>query len=192
LILDLHGIILTLYILGIAGYSKNQKEKERMKQTRRLISILAVVLIGLCIHTSSVWAEGESPAKVIKDFARDYYMLNDSMAEYLSEDAKINEDEEDIVALHLEDKANEANRRGYAISYLQMRPIVMKTKILSQDDSSAKIQFDAVAIRSINPLFRIVGFVFGLLEEHTFQDVIYVVKEDGEWKIAPGAFELSI
>lgn len=162
-----------------------------MEKTRRLISMIAVLLIGLCIYASSAWAEGDSPTKVVKDFARDYYMLNDSMAEYLSEEAKINEDEEDIVALHLKAKAGEASSMGYEISYLQMRPIVMKTKVLSQDDSSAKIQFDAVAIRSINPLFRIVGFVFGLLDEHTFQDVIYLVKEDGAWKIAPGAFELS-
>ena len=163
-----------------------------MKKSRRLISIVAALAIGLCIHASSAWAEGGSPAKVVKDFAKAYFMLDASMAAYLSKDARVNEDEVDLVDFYLETKAFEAYNQGYKMSYLKKRPTVMKIKVLNMDDSSAKIQYNAIALRSINPLYGIVGVVFGLLEEHEVQDIITVVKEDGEWKIGPGAFGLPI
>ena len=163
-----------------------------MKKNRRLISIVAALAIGLCIHVSSAWAKDGSPATVVKDFAKAYFMLDASMAAYLSKDARFNEEEVDMVDFYLETKAFEAYNRGYKMSYLKMRPAVMKIKVLSMDDSSAKIQYNAIALRSINPLYGIVGVVFGLLEDHEVQDIITVVKEDGEWKIGPGAFDLPI
>lgn len=163
-----------------------------MKKSRRLISIAAALVLGLCIHASSAWAEGGAPEKVIKDFTRAYFMLNPSMAAYLSEDAKTDENEADTVERYLDTKAAEARDRGYQLSYLQMRPVVMRTHVLNMDDASAEVQVEVVTLRSINPVFRIVGFVFGLLDEYEIQDTITVVKQDGEWKIGPGAFELPI
>ena len=163
-----------------------------MKKGRKLISIGIVLFIIFCIHVSSAWAEGSSPSTVVKDFARDYFMLNSSMAAYLSKDARINENEIDMVDFFLETKASDARNKGYKISYLQMLPVNMKTKVLSMDESSATVQFNAITLRSINPLYRITGFIFGLLDEHEVQDVISVVKEDGEWKIGPGAFDFPV
>ncbi len=73
-----------------------------------------------------------------------------------------------------------------------MKPILMKTTVLSMDDSSAQIQINATNIRSINPLYRIVGYIFCLLEEHEVQDTLTLVKEEGVWKIGQGAFDLPI
>ncbi|MBT3178813.1 MAG: hypothetical protein HOG03_03085 [Desulfobacula sp.] len=161
-----------------------------MKQGRKLIAIMVVLLVSLGIQSSSAWAKGGSPAKVVKDFGRAYFMLDPSMTSYLSEGALINENEEGTVDLYLEARAAEAKNLGYKTSYLQLLPIGIKTKVLNMDDSSAKIQFNAMTIRSINPLFRIVGFIFGLIEENEVEDIITLVKEDGEWKIGPGAFDM--
>ena len=163
-----------------------------MKKSPRLISLLATLLIGLCLHASYALAEGNSPTQVVKDFAKAYYMLEPSMADYLSQDALINKNEVDMVELYLRLQEADAHSRGYKTSYLQMKPILMKTTVLSMDDSSAQIQIEATTIRSINPLYRIMGFIFGLLEEHEVQDTIAVVNEDGVWKIGPGAFNLPI
>ena len=163
-----------------------------MKKSPKLISLTAALLIGLIFNASSAWAEGSSPAQVVKDFTKAYYMLEPSMADFLSKDARINENDVDMVEVYLRLQDNDAYSRGYQTSYLQMKPILMKTKILTMDDSSARIQIDAITIRSINPLFRIVGYVFCLLEEHEVQDTISLVKEEGIWKIGPGAFDLPI
>jgi hypothetical protein len=61
---------------------------------------------------------------------------------------------------------------------------------MSEDDSAATIALTAVLIRSINPLYRMVGYVFGLLEEHEVQTTVTVVKENGIWKVGPGALGL--
>jgi len=163
-----------------------------MKKSPKLTSLIAALLIGLIFHASSAWAEGSAPAQVVKDFTKAYYMLEPSMVDFLSKDARINENDVDMVELYLRLQDNDAYNRGYKTSYLQMKPILMKTKILNMDDSSAQIQIDATTIRSINPLFRIVGYVFGLLEEHEVQDTISLVKEEGIWKIGPGAFNFPI
>ncbi len=68
----------------------------------------------------------------------------------------------------------------------------MKIKVLNVNDSRATIEFDAIAIRSINPVYRIIGSVLGLLDEHKVHDIITVIKQEGEWKIGPGAFEMPI
>ena len=163
-----------------------------MKKSPRLISLLAALLIGLCLHASSAWAEGNAPTQVVKDFTKAYYMLDPSMADFLSEDALINENDVDMVELYLRLQESDAYSRGYQTSYLQMKPILMKTTVLSMDDSTAQIQINATTIRSINPLYRIVGYVFCILEEHESQDTITLVKEEGAWKIGPGAFDLPI
>ena len=163
-----------------------------MKKSPRLISLVAALLIGLCLHASSAWAEGSAPAQVVKDFTKAYYMLNPSMADFLSKDALINENDVDMVELYLRLQDNDAYSRGYKTSYLQMKPILMKTTVLSMDDSTAEIQINATTIRSINPLYRIVGYVFCILEEHKVQNTITLVKEEGAWKIGPGAFDLPI
>ena len=163
-----------------------------MKKSPRLISLMAVLLIGLVLPASSAWAEGNTPAQVVKEFTKAYYMLEPSMADFLSEDALVNKNDVDTVELYLRLQENDAYSRGYQTSYLQMKPILMKTTVLNMDDSSAQIQINATTIRSINPLYRIVGYVFCILEEHEAQDTIRLVKEDGAWKIGPGAFDLPI
>lgn len=160
-----------------------------MKICSRPISLLIVLLMGLCIHAAPVRAEeGTTPEGVVKSFAQKYFMLDEKMADYLSQDALFNENAVNRVDLYFQVKKQEAAERGYEISYLQMRPILMKTRVVSEDEDAAVIEFEAVMIRSINPLYRIVGYLFGLIEEHRFQTRVTAVKEDGAWKVGPDGF----
>ncbi len=165
-----------------------------MKKGYKSISILTVLFIFLCMTASSVLAEGgdSSPTKVAKEFAYAYFMLEDSLGDYLSEDAKMNEDEEDLVEKFFDKREAEAHDRGYSICYLKMLPANMKAKVIDQDESSAKIHFTATTIRSINPLFRAVGYIFGLIEENDVEATFTVVKEEDGWKVGPGAFDMPI
>jgi hypothetical protein len=76
------------------------------------------------------------------------------------------------------------------MKYLKMRPLLMKTNVIKENEDRAVIEFSAVMVRSINPLYRIVGYIFGLLEEHEFETTVTAVKEDGTWKVGPGGFPL--
>ncbi len=158
-----------------------------MKKDRMSIQFATVLLMLFAFCAASAWAsEGASPASVAKKFAKAYYMLDESMADYLSEDAV------DMVDLYLDRKEYAARNQGYKLSYFQMRPLNMKAKALEQDENTAKVEITATNIRSINPLFRIVGFVFCLLDQHDVKETITLVQEDGEWKVGPGALGLPV
>ena len=59
-------------------------------------------------------------------------------------------------------------------------------------DESARVRLNTTALRNINPLYRIVGYLFNLVEEHEFEATYTLVKEDGEWKVGPGALNPMI
>lgn len=163
-----------------------------MKKEFRLIFIFVALSVFLCINPSSILAGDGTTEKVVKDFAKAYFMIDQSMAEHLNKKALINEDGVNLVDLYIYKKTIEAQSQGYKLSFLQKKTVKMKTRVLNEKGSSAQILFTSTTIRNINPLYRIIGSVFGMLEEYKVQDTITVVKEDGEWKIAPGAFDMPI
>ncbi|MCG8637939.1 MAG: hypothetical protein MI863_29205 [Desulfobacterales bacterium] len=158
-----------------------------MNKTPRLVSLTAALVISLFLSASPAWAEGSTPESVVKKFAKAYYMLDESMADYLSQDALVNENDVAMVELFLRLKEENARNRGYKMSYLQMHPILLKTTVLEQTEESAAVRLNTTALRSINPLYRIVGYLFGLVREHEFETTLSLVKEDGVWKVGPGA-----
>lgn len=158
----------------------------------RLSSLLAALVIGLCFCTASAWAEGTTPETAAKKFAKSYYMLDADMAAYMSEEALTNENDVNLVDLYLRLKEDEARNRGYKMSYLQMFPILMKANVVSEDEEKAVVEIQTTALRSINPLYRAVGYIFCLIEEHEFDTTLTMVKEDGEWKVGPGALGVNI
>ncbi len=163
-----------------------------METNLKHISTMVVLSLFLCLNAPCAWAKDDAALKVVKSFAKTYFMLDDSMAEYLSKNAKINDNKENMVELFLEKKAVEAINNGYKISFLQKFVFNIETNVLNINDSSAKIQFNATTIRNVNPLYRIFGSFFGLLEKYKVQEILTVVKENGEWKIGPGAFDMPI
>jgi hypothetical protein len=112
------------------------------------------------------------------------------MANYLSREALYNENDVNRVDMYFRLKEQHAAERGLEMKYLKMRPLLMKTRVVEQDDETAVIEFSAVMVRSINPIYRIVGYIFGLMEEHEFETTVTAVKEDGAWKVGPGGFPL--
>jgi hypothetical protein len=167
------------------------KEMQPMKHCFRSILPLIVLAMALCLHVPPVLAESaESPEEVVKTFAHNYFMLDEDMARYLSREALYNEHEVNRVEMYFRLKEQDAAERGLEMKYLKMRPLLMKTNVIEENEDTAVIEFSAVMVRSINPLYRIVGYVFGLIEEHEFETTVTAVKEDGTWKVGPGGFPL--
>lgn len=158
----------------------------------RFMRMVAAVLMAGCLLASPAFAEGTSPETIVKQFAKAYFMLDETMGEYLSQGARVNENRVDMVDLYLKLRTQEARNRGYDISYFRMKPIFVKTKLIQKDDETARVAVEVDALRSINPLFRAAGWVFGLLKEHRFRDTVGMIKENGEWKVGPGAFDMPM
>lgn len=156
-----------------------------MKKTPRPVLLTAALVTVLCFHAASALAEGSSPESVVKRFAKAYYMLDRTMAQDLSEAARVNEDDADRVGLFLQLKEDEARNRGYKVTYLRMHPILMKTSVVEMDEDTAVVRLKTIALRSINPLYRIVGYIFGMMQEHEFNTTLSLVREEGGWKVNP-------
>jgi len=163
-----------------------------MRKNHKLIWTIVSMFVFFCIHVSLLSAENGSPVKIVENFAKAYFMLDNSMAEHLSKDALVNSQSVNMVDLYLEKKSMEADNCGYKITFLQKKATNMKIKVLNMGDSRATIEFDAITIRSLNPVYRVIGSVLGLVEKYKVHDIITVIKENGEWKIGPGAFEMPI
>ena len=160
-----------------------------MKNISRLFLIFAILATALCFQTSFAQASSNTPESVAKDFASAYLMLDKSMADYLSEEAQANDYDLDVIECFLSAKAEKAAKQGYSLNFYKMKPLLMKTTVLSEDESSATVSLQAEIIRSINPLYRIVGYVFGLLHTEEVQYEISLLMEEGLWKIAPDVLD---
>ncbi|HCY85632.1 MAG TPA: hypothetical protein DHV36_10905 [Desulfobacteraceae bacterium] len=158
-----------------------------MTHTSRLISLLAALIICLSFSATTALAEGgNTPESAAKGFTKAYYTLDASIEDYLSSDALTNENDVDMVELFFSKKEAEARSRGYEMSYLKMHPLLIKTEVLEQTEDTATVRVNTSALRSINPVFRMVGWIFGLIKEHNFETTLPLVKEDGMWKVGPG------
>ncbi|MCP4022286.1 MAG: hypothetical protein GY729_10625 [Desulfobacteraceae bacterium] len=154
------------------------------------ISVFVVLVMGLCLTASFASEESQSPDQVIKDFASAYYMLDPVMEEYLCNDCKETENEVNAVDLFLEIAEYEAYNRGFKKSFLRKMPLFVETKVLEMNDTSARVKVDLILTRSINPLFRAVGYIFQIQNVYDVEEIVYLVNEEGHWKIGPGAFGL--
>lgn len=162
-----------------------------MKLCFRSISLLAFLTMALCLCAPPAMAESaDSPEEVVKTFTHKFFMLDEDMADYLSRETLYNENDVNRVAMYFRLQEQDAARRGLEMDYLKMRPLLIKTRVVEQDEDTAVIELSTVMVRSINPLYRIVGYIFGLIEEHEFETTVTAVKEDGTWKIGPGGFPL--
>ncbi|MCG8617343.1 MAG: hypothetical protein MI802_14075 [Desulfobacterales bacterium] len=159
-----------------------------MTHISRLTCLLAALIICLGFSAPKALAEGgNTPESAAKGFTHAYYTLDASIGDYLSTDARTDENEVDMVELFFNKKEAEARGRGYKISYLKMHPLLIKTEVVEQTEDTATVRVNTSALRSINPVFRMVGWVFGLIDEHNFETTLPLVKEDGMWKVGPGA-----
>ena len=66
------------------------------------------------------------------------------------------------------------------------------THIIAESETEAQVRITARRKRNINPIYTIVAKLFFIGETYEVDEILNVVKEDGQWKICGHAFSLSI
>ena len=66
------------------------------------------------------------------------------------------------------------------------------TDIIAKSETEAQVRITAVRKRNINPVYTIVGKLFFIGKTYEVDEIINVIKEDGQWKICGQAFALTI
>lgn len=163
-----------------------------MQKGDRFMTIISVLVIGAILQIILGFADHQNtPVKTAVAFAKAYYNLDPSMAEYLCSDYVGSEDS-DIVSDYLTRVGDDARVNGFEFNYMRSHLYSIHTRIVSQDDAEAEVHITAERKRNINPIFTLVGKFFFLGETYEVDDTLKLIKEDGHWKVCGRAFSLNV
>lgn len=164
-----------------------------MLSGKNVMIIGSVIVIFVILQTILILSGGKvnSPAQVAVEFTKAYFMLDGtSMTENLCSD--MSEDEEaDIVGGYLFHTAEQARAMGFSPGYMKNQLAGVHTETDVMDETNAKVRIKGERLRSINPVFALVGRLFFLIETHKFDETLTLVKEDGKWRVCDRPFLLS-
>ncbi|WDP91018.1 MAG: hypothetical protein HUN04_15475 [Desulfobacter sp.] len=159
-----------------------------MKTTRTLYLAVTALVLGLCINLSAAFAA--SPEEVAVDFSKAFFMQDPGMEAFLSEEAKVTEDDKNTMEVYFDRLEKRAVKEGYKTSYYRMCLSDIKTEVLHSDDTTAKVLITGIKERNINSFYKIMADMFSLQDEHKLDEILTLVKEGGSWKIADGTYGL--
>jgi len=160
-----------------------------MVKDNRITGVVLVIFFGIILQLLLVMADTRStPGKTAVEFTKAYFSLDASMSEYLCKELM----EEDVVDKHIKQVAQDAQVLGFKLNYMRSMLYHVKTDIISEDDSEAKIRITCERKRMINPIFTIIGKLFFIGETYEVDETLNIIKEDGKWKVCGRAFSLSV
>jgi uncharacterized membrane protein YvbJ len=163
-----------------------------MKQGKMLLTIAAVVVLGIIIQVILIGAETTStPSKTVIKFTKAYFKLDRSMSKYLCGEFATEEDA-DAAAEYINRMADEAKTLGFSLNYMRTTLFSVHTDIISKSETEAQVRIRALRKRNLNPVYTIVAQLFFIGETYEVDEILNLVKEDGQWKVCGQAFSLTI
>jgi hypothetical protein len=162
-----------------------------MEQYRRFTPLVLTLLAAIVFQMILVVADRhDTPARAAVEFSKAFFMLSPTMSSRLCEDLQTIEDM-DAAQYYRYAIAQQAQERGFRLEYMKTRLYDIKTKILKRDDTSAEVQLIGKRRFAMNPLYAIVGQVFGFSKPQTVEAIIPVRNENGRWKVCGNPFDPS-
>jgi len=151
------------------------------------VIVIAVILQVILILVGKV----DRPAEAAVDFAKAYFMLDGpSMSERLCAEI-LKDDEANLVDDYLNRVADQARSMGFSQNYMRNQLAHIQTDIRMEDENNARVRITGERLRSINPVFAVIGKLFFLIESHEVDVTLTLVKEDDKWKVCGKPFLLS-
>jgi hypothetical protein len=151
------------------------------------VVVVFVVLQGILIAIG----KADSPVEAAVDFTRAYYMLDGAAMSELLCDEIVENEEADVVGMYLNSVAVRARSMGFSQNYMRNQLAHVSTEIQMADENQATVRITGERLRSINPVYALIGRLFFLIEAHEFDKTLTLVKEEGKWKVCGKPFSLS-
>lgn len=147
------------------------------------ISIALVILLGIAFQVIFVFAETkDTPNKAAVKFAEAYFKFDPAMKSMLCSKL-VDDQEQDYIAIYINESSLRANDLGYNLSYLKTGLKDIMTSTLAQGENTAVIELKAKSKYALRTFFT--GDRF---EVHQKMDM---VKEDGKWKVCGNPFFIA-
>ena len=137
--------------------------------------VLQLALIGIDCR--------ETPVKVAKAFASDYY-YQDYLCEDLAKDGE-------LVNNYLISKEKEAYQRGLGTNYLRHMFTKLHVSVVEPGEDKMTVHLTGTTRVCINPAFMMVGRLFGIGQDYAVDETLELVKEGKKWRVCGTPFGLS-
>lgn len=147
--------------------------------------MLQVILILVSVGNDS------NPADAAVDFTKAYYMLDGTTMSKLLCSKFVEDEEADIVEAYLNSVADRARSMGFSQNYMQNQLSHVSTEVQMIAEDKARVRITAKRLRSLNPVYAVIGKLFSLIEPHKVDETLIVIREDGRWKVCSKPFSLS-
>lgn len=161
-----------------------------MAQLSRSGGIILVLITGFVVQIIfSVADTRDTPTKAVVEFSKAYFMLDKSMANRICKKQLAFEDV-DVVDQYLYRAAKTARDRGFDVNFMQKKLYHIETETISKNNTGAKIRITGKTRVAINSVYPVVAKLFDIGATHEIDEIIDVIKEDGEWKVCGKLFSL--
>ena len=84
--------------------------------------------------------------------------------------------------------AKTAIERGFDINFLKNKLYHIETETISKNDTEARIRITGKIRVAINSVYPVVAKLFDIGSTHEVDEIIRVIKEDGQWKVCGKTF----
>jgi len=154
----------------------------------KFIAFAAVIILALILQTLLVVADKtDTPDKAAVSFAKAYFKLDRSMADYLCKELA---GESGVVEAYINRVADKAAMTGFKLNYMTQSISHIETKTQMESKDHAQVRITCRRSRYLNPVFAVIAKLFFLTEGHKVDETIAMIKEDGQWKVCGHPFAL--
>ena len=131
------------------------------KTLKQFITLFPVLIIAIALQGIFIIVDQhDRPNAAAAEFSKAYFQLNEcKMAKYVCNELK----ENGAIGDYLHQVASQAAARGFKTSYLKNRISHIQTEVTKTDGTNAEVTLTAKKIKSINPVFELVGRIFCLI-----------------------------
>ena len=162
-----------------------------MVQLSRSAGIILVLIIGFVVQLIFSVADSiDTPNKAVVKFSKAYFELDKSMTERICK-KELASGDVDVVDEYLYLAAKTARERGFEINFLKNKLYHIETETISKSNNEAQIRITGKIRVAINPVYPVVAKLFNIGSTHDVDEIIRVIKEDGQWKVCGKLFSLT-
>jgi hypothetical protein len=157
---------------------------------KKLMPFFQILVLAFAFQVGFIVLDCKNaPYNAAIDFARAYFTLDPSMADYLCKG--------NAPAQHTAKVSNFIDRLktdmakcGFDLSMAKSALYHVKTDTVQKNDTEAEVHLIAYRKTAINPVFLFTAKLFDLGKTYHVNETIKMMKEDGRWKVCSPVFDL--
>jgi hypothetical protein len=162
-----------------------------MAHFSRSAGIILVIIVGIVVQVIFSKVDmRDTPSKAVVEFSKSYFDLDKSMAKRICKKDLLSKDG-NLVDQYLYHVAQTAKERGFNIDFLKHKLYDIETETISKTKNDAQIRITGTIRVAINSVYPVIAQLFNIGATHKVDQIIHVIKENGQWKVCGKLFSLT-